>query len=200
MNKSVAAVARDVRDQTESSREPHGLGGTLSAKAKVTSGLPVHAYEERRCARNARWAPKTPCKQAPCSRQHGARQLTLTRPPPSMAAAAAALPDVLDVGYILASPATSPRYCALGSDALPVVQKYVSAAVTAAEDGSVVAYRACLLRVRAALEWLPRARSARLLQDCDVSSLVEAEEEWMVLETEMEQMLEQMGAGVRAEM
>ena len=101
------------------------------------------------------------------------------------------MPDVWDVHYILASPTSMPRFHALGSDALPIVQAHVNGAAELANSSasSLETCAACLRRVGTALEWLYLAREAGLLEDCDPAEIAGAEEEWMTLEAEVEERL-----------
>ena len=110
-----------------------------------------------------------------------------------------AVPDVWDVQYILASPSIMPRYHALGSDALAIVQAHVSSAaeLAASSTSPPEACAACLSEVGAALAWLPRARDAGLLQDCDPAEIAEAEEVWLTLETELEERVATVRTGGR---
>ena len=49
------------------------------------------------------------------------------------------MPDVWNVNYILAAPTSLPRFHALGSDALPIVQAHVNGAAARGGRGSGVA-------------------------------------------------------------
>ena len=93
-------------------------------------------------------------------------------------------PAYRSIQNILAGPDTGPRYFLLGPDTLELVDMHLRAsAATAAGDEARASEAA--QQVSQALEWLPRAWRAGLLQDCSEADIAAAEEEWSVLEAHL---------------